>query len=322
MEPEVFVPPSVEFEKKQDRKIFFARALFALGAVALLSLLGYFIYNNYWNRQLSINIIDETQKLLLVSRVAPFSGVLIIDTKEKTATPFTAPAQGSSIMLDVATQGTSTEVYLLSNPSLTVSNIYKQDRSKVEIGLTQVTASQNFKYDLSYDFLSNTSAYVVDKGASSSPHIVVYTQNTNAEITLGEGTRPTLLPGGFFVVYQKGEELVAVEIASKKMHTLIQIPNGEVYAVDATNKKIALYNETQKEIQWFEFPSTVSASYLSSEKVSNDPQTLSFSPSKLLITYASKEEEGGLVFEVVGTNKKITVPLVGGEGYKVSTQYE
>jgi len=60
MEPEVFVPPSVEFEKKQDRKIFFARALFALGAVALLSLLGYFIYNNYWNRQLSINIIDET----------------------------------------------------------------------------------------------------------------------------------------------------------------------------------------------------------------------------------------------------------------------
>lgn len=319
MDPETFVLPNIAFEREQKRK-----KMIVIGAVALLLTVlvvgGYFAFK-YFNRVI-INppLVDIDQKVLLVSVAPPFSPVVLVNTSKKTIEPFSAVGQGTAMMMDAATNGTTTAVYLLSDPYFKISNLYKEDRAQSSIGLSQLTSSQNLKYDLSYDFLSGTATYLIKKDSTES-HVVVFSPNTQKETDLGVGNHPTILPGGFFVFYQKGSALTVMELATKKSHTLLTIATSTPFAVDGENKIIAVYDSVSKQINLFSFASTVTASYLSSEKTDHSIKALTFSKGKLVTTWIANE--GALTMAVEGQERQADIPFAkAGVEYKVSVQHE
>lgn len=319
MEPETFVLPNIAFEREQKRK-----RMIVVGAVVLLLTVlvvgGYFAFK-YFNRVI-INppLVDIDQKVLLISVAPPFSPVVLVNTSKKTIEPFSAVGQGTAIMVDAATNGTTSAVYLLSDPYFKTSNLYKEDRAQSSIGLSQFTSSESLKYDLSYDFLSGTATYLTQKAPAES-HITVFSPNTLKEIDFGVGSHPTILPGGFFVLYQKGNALTVTEIATKKSYTLLAVATGTPFAIDGDNKIIAVYDSVSKQINRFAFPSIITASYLSSEKTDHGIKALAFSKGKLVSTWIATE--GTLTMAVEGQERQADIPFAkAGVEYKVSVQHE
>lgn len=202
--------------------------------------------------------------LLLTSPVNPFTPAMRVDLKKKTATPASVEGIGTAVLTDVV--GTEEKsIYLIANGALTETNIYNADAHNRKAGLSQRTFSHTVKSSLSYDAQSDSLTYVGAKGKE--PGVVtVLAQGTTSEKTYGVGTNPTLLKGGFFLVYQKDDKLFSVNVQTKKEYPLISLPEQGSYVVDGEEMRVVVYDPQTRTLQYFSLAGMTSASFTTLKK--------------------------------------------------------
>jgi hypothetical protein len=283
-------------------------ALVALLIFVILILIGLAFYFLYIKPKQSAvtQILGNGEYLVVSSDAAPFFSAVKVDIVTGSSSPISMYGQGIATIVSESTAASSSiDFYLLSTPDFESSNLFKEDSTHPSTGLFQLTFSNTFKYNLSYDDLSQSAAYEELTTPKSTPHVMYYSPATKKEIDLGEGTSPTVLQGGFLVVFRQGNSLISENAATLKTYTLLSLATSTVFAVDPIALKIALYNPSIKEIQYFSIANKESASYLSSIKVQTIPTELLFADGKLLtFTYplAPSHQAQKVSMQVVGSS--------------------
>ncbi|MEK7602489.1 MAG: hypothetical protein AAB472_03325 [Patescibacteria group bacterium] len=202
--------------------------------------------------------------ILLSPSEAPLFQALTINLGGKTTSPILVEGLGTAVVTDMA-PNKQRNYYLIANQSLTESNLYSSDSHNPQAGLSQRTFSHTTKFSLSYDPQSGAVAYVSKKG--SEPGVItLLLQGTTTEKLLGEGSNPEFLKGGFFVTYQKGNEVLSVNVHTKETHTLFTIPEGGTYAVDGEGLRAVVYDPTTRTLQYFSLEGMTSASFTTFKK--------------------------------------------------------
>lgn len=202
--------------------------------------------------------------IILTSSQAPLIQAMEISIKNKTATPIIVEGLGSATLTDIAVSKDK-NIYLIANTAGSESNIYTADTHNTKAGLSQRTFSHSAKFSLSYDAQSDSVAYISVKGKDAGV-VTVLTQATSTEKTYGVGANPTLLKGGFFVVYQKGADIVSANIQTKEIHTLFSVPVGGAYAIDGEGMRAVVYDPQTRTLQHFSLEGMMSASFISFKK--------------------------------------------------------
>ncbi|MBA3789512.1 hypothetical protein H0X32_03960 [Patescibacteria group bacterium] len=295
--------------------------------VALVAL--WFLLRNFVPS--SQTLLPKGDHVLVVADHPPLMPVVSVDSNTGSTTVFKIEGQGTAVVVDAAFSGTSTPYYLIANPTFTASNLYAGKSDTPNAGLTQLTFSKNLKYDLTYDPSSGFAAYVEMVGSSTPkvPHVFFYSSLTQKEIDLGEGSNPTLLTDGFYLVMRQGGSIVSVNTFTGKVYPSLSIDPSAPFAVDTQNKVVALYNSVADSIDYFSIASTVSASYKSSVPVTAAPAALAFAEGKLLIingTAAASQSNSDFTVQAVATSPRSQVLPIhltqSVSGYKLSIQHD
>lgn len=240
-------------------------AIFAL--VFVLAVVAYGAYW-FWNAQNP----SDSYVLVLASDSLPLAHAQTFHVHDGSLAPLTVEGQGTAVVLD-AVMTDDAVYYLIGDSGFNQSNLYRQDSENPSAGLVQLTNSDSIKFSLSYDTLSDTAAYT-SIGTDGEPHIMVWNRGINEEKDIGLGERPTLLPGGFFVMYRLGESLVSVRIETGERYEILSIEPSTPFTVDRENLKIALYESAIGTLQEYSIAGMTGASYLSSTAVPSMPQEL------------------------------------------------
>jgi len=209
----------------------------------------------------------------IVADRLPLAGASLL--KDGKIDALSIPEQGTATLVDVS-QDNNFTYYLAGNPALSETNVYLLDHAHPEAGLQQLTHSATVKFSLTHGAETGAVAFATASSTTVKSHVVVWSPLTNEETDLGEGSEPTLLPGGFFVVMRRGGSLVAVEVKTGTAHTLLDIDPTAAFAVDPSTMTIAAYNPVTRSIQTYAIPTTVTASYLGSTAVSAAPAAIFF----------------------------------------------
>lgn len=243
MEPSLTKPPPVSpaYVNAQPGRTILLGGL-AVIVIAALAYAGY----HYWQGD---RYASSDARVLLQAPGLPFVPAQVVDTRARSLTPLTVEGQGTAAIVGAAF-GEHRSYYLLTSDGKE-SNLYTPNAENPAAGLVQKTFSSTAKSNLSYDELSGTLAYEAAAGAGSAGTIVVWTEETNEERSLGAGTNPTALRGGFFVVYQRGGELLIVNLETNESRVLLTIPEGTSYAVDGQGVRMVMYKPDTSAFQYF-----------------------------------------------------------------------
>lgn len=271
------LPPSVTH--KQDlarrRKRAFAISGAALAGIVVLVAAGYFVWKS---GILAPGLLPKGSQLVLASDSLPLAGAQVIDLKGKTITPLMVEGQGTAVVIDAGSSEKS-DYYLLSDPEFTRVNLYQKDAADPDAGFDQLTFSSDLKYNLSVDPASGFAAYVSASTTDAEPHVFVWDPIRKEVKDLGVGLHPHVLPDGFFVLFERGDSLISIEIASREEHEVLTVAGNAPFALDAARTRIALYNPIANDIQFFSIEGLTSASYLSSTPLGTDSV-----PDEILVT--------------------------------------
>ena len=305
------------------------KALIVSGLVLLLVLITgitlYFVFPKGRTQSLKFADVIGIGNVLEISPIAQsFQVAQILNTKTGALTNVKAVGQGLASVLSFGKQENSTEAYYILDLSKGTSNLFKQDTKKPETGLFQLTFSNTHKYDLSYDAVSGSATYVVQVDKKTD-HIFFYSPISKKEIDLGQGTEPTILNGGFFVVFRDGKNIVSENVTNQKRYTLLNIDAGAPFAVDQIAATIALYIPQVKSVQYFSIATKVSGSYQKSIKLNSTPVALVFAGSKLL--YVTAIPQGNATDFSIGLVDAQTAvflmhTVVPEHMYRISIQHE
>jgi hypothetical protein len=267
----------------------FYESLLALGgliifAICVIAYFGYHLYEK--NAAAGVVIIPSGTTMFIVANDEYTQPLSRVDTATGVTVPFTVVGQGNALLIDAVLDGTSTPYYLIEAPDLKTSNVFTGNVQNPKVGLAEITNTPSIKHELSVDPASGMVAYVQE--ASSSPHVVVYSQTTKKETDLGLGTNPTLMPGGFFVIVRHGDEIVSINTQTGTVYPLAEVATTSPFAIDPAKGVLALYNAQTKTIQYFSITSQVASSYTSSSAILNsEPASLAFVNHSLLASYNS-----------------------------------
>lgn len=272
--------------------------------VAVISYVGY----RYWESAL---LIPKNHVLTIAADGLPLSAIQSINLNDGSLAPLDVEGQGTAIVVD-ASHTDAHGYYLISNPNYTQANLYRQDRNNMTAGLEELTHSSSLKYDLSIDELSGVAAYVAVPGDGMEGHVTVWSPLTKKEADLGVGLHPVLLPGGFFVIFERDGKILSMNIESGDEYEIFTLTPGAVYAIDGKNMKVALYIPAVGLIQHFSIASSVGANFESEVVAPAAPQEMAFLEGKL-VTAATDLESGELVLSKEGeaTRVMLLAPLPG-----------
>lgn len=288
-------------------------AAIILGAVAAL-IIGYLFYRQ-WHGP---SFLPAAYQVTVASDDLPLSAAYTFNTRSKEITPFLVEAQGTSVVIDAALDDTH-GYYLIGAPGFKSSNLYRQERANAGRGLEALTNSDTLKFDLSYDERSGVVAYVVADGDARS--VVVWDPNTKEEKDLGSGMRPTLLPGGFFVIIERDGKIVSVRVETGDVYEVLDLAEGAVFAVDAANMKVALYSPVIGKVQQFSIANSIGASYESNIAVTSAPEELLFS-NGAPVAVTMDTGTGELVVTGGEKSVRIALPAALPEHYQLSIRHE
>jgi hypothetical protein len=235
------------------------------------------------------NIFPEGSYGLVTSVGFPLAPAQTIHLESSSLIPLIVEGQGTATLVDLGESAIG-EYYLFATEAFGSSNLYR--RAPEGTGIEQLTQSATVKFDLSVDPESGFAAYVSAEGPDAEPHVFVYNPIDRTEKDLGAGVAPTILPGGFHVVFRQGDALVSVAIDSGTATELLTVGSDAPFAVDAENLSVAIYNAALGEIQEFSIRNIVSASYESSKPTEFVPISLTYVHGELL--QASRGEDSML----------------------------
>lgn len=279
------------------------RLLIIGGIVVLVLLVGYLLYRFWGGDLLGNDALEGDVHIVLASDGIPLRSAQTLNVATGETALLVVPGQGTAVTVD-AHENETTGLYLIADPAFTRANLYRLDRTKPEAGLAQLTASDTVKYALSYDELSGVAAYATQT-AGAPARIVAWSPVTKTEKELGNGERPVVLRGGFFVAFEREGKLIAVNVESGEVREILNLGQGAAYAIDQENLRAALYNPVTASVDHFSLASLTSASYESSVPVASPPAALAYAGEKLVALRAS---EGTLVFSSLDGEEETAVP--------------
>lgn len=237
----------------------YSRRVIAAVVIVGVLMFGVFGYLGYrsWKGHRAVPPAVRTTHLVLVPSATPFTSVQEVDLKTDAllAAPM-LPGNPSLKVIDLVTGSTST-AYLASDATYTSSTLYVQEGS-TEVAKPR-TISNTFKYELSYDEVSGSAAYVV--GSSTAARVVFYSGATQKEYELGAGDLPFVFPGGLFVLVHRGTSLISINMVTHKETTILSLEKGAVFAIDPSSLTLVLFNPTVQTFQYFLIASQTNATF-------------------------------------------------------------
>jgi hypothetical protein len=293
-----------------------AKILAGVALVVVLILILGGLYYFFYLRNSTSAILDKDQYLLVSTDASPFFPAATINLSTGAASPVASVyAQGIDSIIDVSGEASSTtKYYILSTSDLATSNLFKRDTTNAQSPLYQLTFSPTFKYDLSYDASSQSAAYMSVTATDTTSHVMYYSPATKKEVDLGVGSNPTLLQGGFFVVFTQGNKLVSENVINQKTYPLLNVASSSVYAVDPQSLVVALFNPVVNAIQYYSIGTSVSANYLRTIKLNTLPFELTYANKKLYmfshLPLSARAPQSIRLQEVGSSLKPIIIPNV------------
>lgn len=240
-------------------------------------------------------------EVMLASDSLPIAPAQVLE--DGALVPLRVEGQGTAHLIDAARTATH-GYYLIADQGLDTVQLYRNDLADESAGLAQLTSSPSLKFDMSFDELSGQVAYT-EASTAGPTRVRVWGPATTTVHDLGAGSRPTLLPGGFFAVFVQDGKLVSVNVATGERHELLELPS-RAFAVDPENMRVALYNPQTASVQQFSIARQTSASYESSTPLTSVPQELVWHDGQMLALIDRSER---LVLTTLEGEELLSVPL-------------
>lgn len=317
-------PPVVPVSEETPAEVIHQqpRLLLALGGVlVLLGMLagGWYLYD----RQSFLNTLPDDTNVDVVLGIVPIGEVFSFEDT-KTLGRVVTPVPGMQV-IDRVQDGTIT-YYLLGDPATRTSNLYKEEGGMVSV----VTTSATLKFDLSFDPISKTFAYLSGEVASttlnafaSSPWKLTLFSETSGERTLvGAGHHPVLLPGATHLLIGNAEMIERVEVKTGARQKLLSAASDAPFAVSEDGATLALLNRTTNALDYFSV-SGGSLSYVRSQSVTRVPLALAFADDSTLLMASVTEDRSSIVLSIVGgATQSVSSPTPGLIPHKIIISYE
>lgn len=320
-EPTALVPQLPETNPAPFLAVHSRRLLIALvGIVVLAGLIagGWYLY-----QQLGFSTaLPKNAQVQVSLGLVPVGQAFSLD-KNQLMLEESPLAEGQ--VIDMVVDGT-TKYYLIGDSATRTSNIYRADGGE----LAKITNSPTLKFDLAFDSVTKTFAYMSGEVASttlesfvSSPwKLTVFSEASGERMLPGAGGHTVFLPGGTQLLIASGGMIELVPVASGVRSALLTIEAGAPFAVNTDGTSLALFNRNTGAIDYFSL-SGAAASYARSQKVTGVPLSLSFADAKTLIMVTSTEERKSMQFSVVGgASLAVPNPVAGLLPQKITISYE
>ena len=230
------------------------------------------------------------------------AALLDIDTLE--ITPVSVEGQGAATILDIK-KGNEKDYYLITSDFKT-SNVYSVDKKNPKAGLQQVTHSPTLKLDLAVEPQTGEIAFTSHPTTATTSYISLLRSGTTTEETVGEGSTPSILKDGTFLVYEHNGHLVSRQIGVLHTFTLLDIPKQGTFALDPITETVALNDPRVQQLQHFSLEKHTYASAISTEKtdMAEEERLLVFVGKHALQLYSTT---AGLALERSGKKERETI---------------
>ena len=259
----------------------------------------------------------------VVQGIVPAGEVFALEESD-TLARVESPLAGTQVMDKVEDEAIT--YYLLGDPTTLTSDIYRESEGAV----TKVTNSATLKFDLTFDPVSKSFAYLSGKVASTTLttfattkwNLTVFSEANGERALEGTGRAPMLLPGGHQLLVGDAGNIAIVDTSTGQRRVLLTAASAAPFAVTSDGKTLALFNRTTGALDYFTLAG-MSASYERSVKVTGLPTALAFAGAKKLIMVTSTEDRSAQYFSVVGGKTlEVPNPVIGLLPQKIIISYE
>jgi hypothetical protein len=270
--------------------------------IALVVIVAIVVIAYAWYRGHNRSVFETSSPVLLTPVAVPLFPAAVLDPSTKKITPITEPAAGTASIIGYAKEK-NRAFYLLTENNSATSNIYGTPAQSDLKGLQQFSFTKSLKLQLSYDAATDALAFAeLASSTATSSRIMYLPHSTTTPVQLAMGNNPVLIKGGAYVIYDDGKTIFSINPLTRRIFTLLSIPNGATYTVDPQESRIALLDPNAKTIQYFSIKSGYGAS---AERVEQVP----YIRSSMRALLASKgvqifelDKQG--IFVVHGVDKK------------------
>lgn len=211
-----------------------------VGLVALIAIAGYVYFDRFEAR--------PVERLTITIGAGPSRFLYTLDASTNTLAQLVFPKSETEAFFPVSwVEEGDTDYYLLAESGKLGTNIFAR---AADGSFTTITSSDTVKLDLSYDPENQRFAYTLLEGTtleelqdtSASTSVVLLDARTGSEINLGTGAKPVILADGSQVIYMRENLLIAYDIAAKTHTQLLASTMQPIFAVDAKNSAVAVYD--------------------------------------------------------------------------------
>lgn len=206
--------------------------------------------------------------------------------------------------------GGDTAYYLVASEDGRTSNLYAYAHGVWK----PLTSSMTMKYDLSYDPISGTFAYLssdvsaplqgqtlIESFSIAAWNVTVLAAD-GSEIELNVyGTQPRLLPGGRYLALTNAGTTVLVDRETNIRTELLGYDG--VFAISRDGTSLAIYNRVTGAIDLYELHAS-SVSYTRSQRIEVTPAALVYTATDLLVGHT---DERGIVIQSFTTGETLKV---------------
>lgn len=286
-------PQSAPYSVPSMQKSGLPRAIVvALVGVVLLAIIGAGVW--FYQQQYALSPLNKALGLSKEQHVSVALGVTHIATLftvsgDGVLEEILIPGSEPLVVLDRVVTDTDT-YYLLLNQETFVSNLYREG----DEGLTQITTSDTFKFNLTHS--TQTGAFAYSSGVVTSIEEIVRREAwditlysaSGIEEPLGEGNQPRLDNEGKSV-FAITEGKLRRFFLSRQSFEILNMQPGASYTLSADDTMLALYNPVTRAIERYRFTSGAGVSYERSESVATPPTALTFVGDRLLAALVASE---------------------------------
>lgn len=313
-----FIPPAPHPHHKLA--VVFFWSTFVSAAVMGLYLLGLYGYINLGN--------GSGPELYMTVSNLPASQLYEVNVHGSSLKPVVAPGEPAGDYVIDQFKDATTTYYLIASASGLTSNIFK---SVGGAPITQISNSNTFKYDLSYDpttgyfaylsgIIKNQADMVTMAEKSQFNAVVASTYGTKTitseRVITADASAVQIVPSAFMLVVEKVNGLYAYSLLGNINRQIYTSKTSVPFALSA-NGTLALYNATTHAINLYRLGGGFnSLSYVGSEKAALVPTAVGVEGGQYILaqghatasTYASELLVAGVDTPLIIANPDPTTP--------------
>lgn len=280
--------PLPQTESRIRASKVFVLSLGVVVLISILAVLAWYGYKEYGQKSGEVSVSDTVISL-------GYGGerfLYAFNTEKKELVPVVYPGAEDPEQYspkNIVQTGDST-YFLLQERGSPESNIYlRADDGSFQ----KLTSTQTVKTDLAYDSVNNVFAFTAWNGSTpNASEVVLWDPETQTEVSLGEGERPTFMQEGAYVVFKNKNFLVAYGIESGGHSILTPLEARSQYAADADTSRVAVY--ASGAITTYEFKDGVLGDTVRTEERPQVPGMIAYLNGQLMTIDTLFGEDGRL----------------------------